>query len=99
LVLKGLFISTCQHRNAAHGIRHSAKKEGDLTQMKKFINIMLALALTIGVASITVAQDSTTTTKKSAKKSKTKKSTDSTDTTKAPKAKGKSKKGTTSTTK
>jgi hypothetical protein len=40
-----------------HGIRRSAKKEGDLTQMKKFMNIMLALALTIGVAGITVAQD------------------------------------------
>jgi len=81
-------MCTCKHKDAAHGICRSAKKEGDLTQMKKFINIMLALALTIGVATITVAQDTTSTTKKSTKKSKTKKSTDSTDTTKAPKGKG-----------
>jgi uncharacterized protein YxeA len=42
--------------------------------MKKFINIMLALALTVGVASITVAQDAPkdakTTTKKGSKKNK-----------------------------
>ena len=43
--------------------------------MKKFINIMLALALTVGVATITVAQDTskdtsktTTSTKKTSKK-------------------------------
>ena len=49
--------------------------------MKKFINIMLALALTIGVAGITVAQDTsktTTTTKKTTKTKKGKKSTDAT---------------------
>lgn len=92
-------MCACKHKDAAHGICHSAKKEGDLTQMKKFINIMLALALTIGVAGITVAQDtSTATTKKTAKKAKAKKSTGSTA---ATKAKSKSKKGTgaTSTTK
>ena len=92
-------MSACQHKSAAHGIRHSAKKEGDLTQMKKFINIMLALALTIGVAGITVAQDKGDTTKKSAKKGKAKKGTDSTDTTKAPKGKGKGKKSTDAPTK
>ena len=65
--------------------------------MKKFTNIMLALALTIGVAGITVAQDKGDTTKKSAKKGKAKKSTDSTDTTKAPKGKGGKTKGKKST--
>ena len=49
-------MCACKHKDVAHGICHSAKKEGDLTQMKKFINIMLALALTIGVATITVAR-------------------------------------------
>jgi hypothetical protein len=39
--------------------------------MKKLVNIMLALALTIGVAGITVAQDAPKdTTKKAAKKGK-----------------------------
>ena len=82
-------MSACEHKDAAHGICHSAKKEGDLTQMKKFINIMLALALTIGVATITVAQDTskTTTTKKTSKKANKKgttaKTTSSTEKTKA----------------
>jgi hypothetical protein len=62
--------------------------------MKKFINIMLALALTVGVASITVAQDAPKDdTKKTGKKGKAKKSGDAKDTTKAPKGKGKGKKG------
>jgi len=40
--------------------------QGDLTQMKKFMNIMLAMALTTGLATVTlVAQD---TTKKEEKK-------------------------------
>ena len=56
--------------------------------MKKFINIMLALALTIGVATITVAQDTskdtsktTTSTKKTSKKVGKKGTTTSTSTT------------------
>jgi hypothetical protein len=60
--------------------------------MKKFMNIMLAVALTAGLATITVAQDAPKdSTKKTAKKGKTK-SSDSKDTTKAPKGKGKGKK-------
>ena len=91
-------MSACKHKDAAHGIRHSAKKEGDLTQMKKFINIMLALALTIGVASITVAQDTsktTTTTKKTSKKGK--KGTTTSTTSSTVKTKAKSKKATDTT--
>ena len=65
--------------------------------MKKFINIMLALALTIGVATITVAQDTsktTTTTKKTTKKAGKKGTTTSTtsSTTSTVKAKAKGKK-------
>jgi uncharacterized protein YxeA len=76
-------MSACEHKDAGHGIRHSAKKEGDLTQMKKFINIMLALALTIGVAGISVAQEkgeTTSTSKKTTKKSGKKATTTSTTT-------------------
>ena len=43
--------------------------------MKKFMSIMLALALTIGTASITLAQDKDDT-KKTTKKGKTKKDKD-----------------------
>ena len=90
----------CKHKDAAHGIRHSAKKEGDLTQMKKFINIMLALALTVGVATITVAQDTatskTTTSKKTSKKAGKKATTTST-TTSTVKTKAKAKKATDTT--
>ena len=85
-------MCACKHKDAAHGICHSAKKEGDLTQMKKFINIMLALALTIGVATITVAQDTsktTTTTKKTTKKSGKKGTTTSTTTSTTKAKKGK----------
>jgi uncharacterized protein YxeA len=71
-------------------------------KMKKFMSIMLALALTIGVAGITVAQD--TPPKKSSKIKGTKKKTDtskaaSTTTTKGKKGTGKKGTGTTSTTK
>jgi hypothetical protein len=49
--------------------------------MKKLVNIMLALALTIGVAGITVAQDAPTkdTTKKTGKKGGKKKGDAKTD--------------------
>jgi hypothetical protein len=33
------------------------RNQGDLTQMKKFMSIMLALALTAGLATVTLAQD------------------------------------------
>jgi uncharacterized protein YxeA len=75
------------------------RNQGDLTQMKKFMNIMLALALTIGVAGITVAQDKGDTTKKSTKKGKAKKGTDTKDTTKSAPKKGKAKKSTDAPTK
>jgi hypothetical protein len=64
--------------------------------MKKFMTIMLALALTTGVATITLAQDKQDDTKKSAKKGKGKKNKDGkTDDSKAPKGgkKGKDKAG------
>ena len=76
------------------------RNQGDLTQMKKFMNIMLALALTVGVASITVAQDKGDTTKTATKKKgKAKKGTDTKDTTKSAPKKGKAKKGTDAPTK
>jgi len=70
--------------------------------MKKFINIMLALALTVGVATITVAQDTSkgeTTTKKTSKKSGKKGTTTATTSSTTKTKKGKSKKATDATTK
>jgi len=66
--------------------------------MKKFMSIMLALALTTGVATITLAQDKQDDTKKSTKKGKggkKGKDTKTGDDTKAPKGgkKGKDKAG------
>jgi hypothetical protein len=53
-------------------IGRSAKKKGDLTQMKKIMSTMLALALVVGTATVTFAQaddkDKKTTTKKGGKK-------------------------------
>jgi uncharacterized protein YxeA len=68
--------------------------------MKKFINIMLALALTVGVATITVAQDTSkgeTTTKKTTKKAGKKGTTTSTTTSTTKSKKGKGKKATDTT--
>lgn len=55
-MLKGLFISTCEHDDAADGV-WSVKEKEDLTQMKKLMSLMLALALITGVATVTLAQD------------------------------------------
>lgn len=52
------------------------RNQGDLTQMKKFMSIMLALALTAGVATVTLAQDAPK--KEDAKKKKGKKGKDAT---------------------
>ena len=50
------------------------RNQGDLTQMKKFMSIMLAMALTAGLATVTFAQGDkdakTTTTKKKGGKKK-----------------------------
>jgi hypothetical protein len=65
----------CDYRSCgmALAVRQSNEKEIS-HQMKKFMSIMLALALTVGVASITVAQDAPKDdTKKTAKKGKGKK--------------------------
>ena len=95
-MLKALFICDCNYSYAATVFAVRPRLQGDLTQMKKFTSIMLALALTVGVASITaVAQDAPKDdTKKSTKKGKGKKAkdADAKDTTKAPKGKGKGKK-------
>jgi len=49
-------MSSCNYSDCgmALAVRHT---QGDLTQMKKIMSIMLALALTIGVAGVTLAQD------------------------------------------
>jgi hypothetical protein len=72
----------------ALAVRHT---QGDFTQMKKLMSIMLALALTIGVAGVTLAQDAPKkedTKKKKGGKKKGDAKTDSKDA-KAPKGKGK----------
>ena len=70
--------------------------------MKKLMSIMLALALTTGVATITLAQDGKDDTKKTTKKGKAKKAKgDATGDTKSGDAKakkGKAKKGADTTT-
>jgi hypothetical protein len=63
--------------------------------MKKFMSIMLALALTTGVATITLAQDGKDDKKTTTKKGKGKKGKTADTTT--PPAKGKGKKGKTAT--
>ena len=60
--------------------------------MKKLVNIMLALALTIGVAGISLAQD-TSSAKTTTKKGKAKKSKDTSKTGDTTKGKTKGKKG------
>jgi uncharacterized protein YxeA len=60
--------------------------------MKKLMSIMLALALTIGVAGVTLAQDGKDTTKKTTKKGSKKKG-DAKDTKGDAKSDGKAKKG------
>lgn len=62
--------------------------------MKKFMSIMLALALTTGAATVTFAQEKAGDTKKSGKKGKGKKGKDAAkdgDAKEAPKGKGKGK--------
>lgn len=86
-------MSGCNHRDCwmASAIRQRRSQ----TTMKKLMSIMLALALTTGVATITLAQDTKEDTKKSGKKGKGKKGGDAKDSkdSKDTGKKGKGKKG------